>query len=90
MDELLRVLWAYKTTSRKLTGVSPFALTYGMEAIIPIEMGVLTLRTKIPEKANIEASAKELDIADELHEVAAIHMASFQQRITNLYNRRVR
>ena len=90
MDELLRVLWAYKTTSRKPTGVSPFALTYGMEAIILIEMGVLTLRAEIPEKANIEAIAKELDIVDELREVAAIHMASFQQRITNLYNRRVR
>ena len=61
-----------------------------METIIPIEMGVLTLRTEIPEKANIEAISKELDIADELREVAAIHMASFKQRITNLYNRRVR
>ena len=61
-----------------------------MEAIIPIEMGVLTFRTEIPEKANIEAIAKELDIAHELREVATIHMASFQQRITNLYNRRLR
>ena len=48
-----------------------------MEAIIPIEMGVLTLRAEIPEKANIEAIAKELDIVDKLREVAAIHMASF-------------
>ena len=38
-DELPGVLWAYRTTSRKPTGVSQFALTYGMEAIISTEIG---------------------------------------------------
>ena len=66
VDELPGVLWAYKTISRKSTRVSPFALTFGMEAIIPTEMGVPTLQTKILEKANIEAIAKDLDMADEL------------------------
>ena len=49
-----------------------------------------TLRTKIPEKVNTKAIAKDLDMADELREAAAIRMASYQQRITNLYNMRVR
>ena len=35
VKELLRVLWAYRTTNRKSTGISPFTFTYGMEAIIP-------------------------------------------------------
>ena len=35
VDELPRVLWAYRTTARRSTGISPFAITYGMEAIIP-------------------------------------------------------
>ena len=61
-----------------------------MEAIIPTEIGMPTLRTKIPEKANTEAFAKDLDMADELREVAVVRMASYQQRIKNLYNRRVR
>ena len=90
MDELPGVLWAYRTTSRKPTGVSPFALAHGIEAIIPTEMGVSTLRTEIPEKATIEVIAKDLDMADELCEAAAVRMASYQQRITNLYNKRVR
>ena len=38
VDELPGVLWAYRTTSRKPTGVLPFALTHGMEVIIPIEI----------------------------------------------------
>ena len=61
-----------------------------MEAIIPTEMGVPTLRTEIFEKANIEAIAKDLDMAVELCEVVAVRMPSYQQRITNLYNRRIR
>ena len=40
-----------------------------MEAIIPIEIGVPKLRTKIPEKANTKAIVKDLDMADKLREV---------------------
>ena len=35
VDELPRVFWAYRTTASKPTSISPFALKYGMEAIIP-------------------------------------------------------
>ena len=31
------VLWAYKTTCKKLTGHTPFNLVYGQEAVIPME-----------------------------------------------------
>ena len=48
------------------------------------------LRKEIPKKANTEVTAKDLDMADELHEPAAVHTASYQQRITNLYNMRVK
>ena len=48
-----------------------------MEAIIPTEIGVPTHRTKIPEKANTEAISKDLDMIDELHEVAVVRMASY-------------
>ena len=44
-----------------------------MEAI-PKEIGVPTLRTEIHEKANTEAIAKELDMIDELSEVAAVRI----------------
>ena len=54
-----------------------------MKVIIPIEIRVPTLRTEIPEKANTEAIAKDLDMTDELREAAAICIALYQQRITN-------
>ena len=61
-----------------------------MEAIIPIEIGMPTLRREIPEEANTEALSRDLDMTDELHEAAVVRMTSYQQRIINLYNKRVR
>ena len=69
---------------------SPFALTYGMEAIIPTEIGIPTLRTEIPKEANAEVDTKYLDMSDELHEATVVRMASYQQRLENLYNMRVK
>ena len=61
-----------------------------MEVVIHMEIGVPTLRTKIPEKANAEAVTKDLDMTDKLHEAVAVCIASYQQRLTNLYNRHVK
>ena len=61
VDELPRVLWAYRTTNRKPIEVLPFALMNGMEAIIPTKIRMPTVRVEIPEKANAEAIAKDLD-----------------------------
>ena len=38
-DELNNVIWAYRTTPRTYTGETPFRLTYGMDAVIPVEIG---------------------------------------------------
>ena len=66
MDELPRVLWAYRTTAHKSTGISPFAMTYGMEAIIPKKIGMPTIRTGMSKQENVELVIKDLDTVDEL------------------------
>ncbi|RVW58115.1 Pro-Pol polyprotein [Vitis vinifera] len=40
VEELPGVLWAYRTTPGRPTGNTPFALTYGMDAVIPTEIGL--------------------------------------------------
>ena len=61
-----------------------------MEAIILTKIGIPTLQTEIHEKANVEAVTKDLDMTDELCETVAVRIASYQQRLTNLYNRHVK
>ena len=61
-----------------------------MEAIIPTEIGMLTLRIKLLEKANTKAITKDLDMANELREAEAVSIASYQQRATRSYNRHVK
>ncbi|RVW85539.1 Gag-Pol polyprotein [Vitis vinifera] len=46
VEELPGVLWAYRTTPGRPIGNTPFTLTYGMDAVIPTEIGLPTIRTE--------------------------------------------
>ena len=52
VDELLGVLWAYRTTSKQLIGATPFALAHGMKAIIPTEIGMPTAKTVVQDQGD--------------------------------------
>ncbi|XP_022860948.1 uncharacterized protein LOC111381405 [Olea europaea var. sylvestris] len=43
-DMLPSILWAYRTSHKTATGETPFMLAFGLEAIIPIEVNLPTLR----------------------------------------------
>uniref|UniRef100_A0A2N9FTJ7 Uncharacterized protein n=1 Tax=Fagus sylvatica TaxID=28930 RepID=A0A2N9FTJ7_FAGSY len=45
VEELPSVMWTHRTTKRRSTGETPFALAYGVEAVIPLEVGLPTTRT---------------------------------------------
>jgi transposase InsO family protein len=42
--KILGVLWAYKTTCKKLTGHTPFSLVYDQVVVVPLEFLVPSLR----------------------------------------------
>ncbi|KAM1050310.1 hypothetical protein ACFX2A_032768 [Malus domestica] len=42
--KLNEALWAYRTSPRSATGTTPYALTYGYDAMLPVELGVNSLR----------------------------------------------
>ena len=52
--------------------MSSFALTYGMEVIVPTEIDMSTLQTDIPEQSNTESMINDLDMVDELREAAVV------------------
>ncbi|CAL8169757.1 unnamed protein product [Prunus armeniaca] len=43
-NKLSETLWAYRTSKREATGMTPYALTYGNDAILPMEIAVQSLR----------------------------------------------
>ncbi|KAK3026872.1 hypothetical protein RJ639_041999 [Escallonia herrerae] len=44
VDELSKVLWAYRTIPHSVTGETPFLLCFGIEALLPVEVGLPTVR----------------------------------------------
>lgn len=71
-------------------GNTPFALAYGLDVVIPIEIGMPTTRTSVQGRRNeSQEHERYLDWADKVRESAAIWMASYQQRDTAYYNRKV-
>ena len=66
-EELLSVLWAYRTTTRTPTRKTPFCLAYGSEAVIPAEVGLISYRVgNYDENRNDEAIRLQLDLVDEV------------------------
>ena len=91
VEELSNVLWAYRTTPRRPTGNTPFALAYGMDVVIPMEIGLPTIRTVVRGQGDESTKlGKTLDWADEVRENASIRMADYQQRAVAHYNRKAR
>nr|CAN62495.1 hypothetical protein VITISV_027483 [Vitis vinifera] len=91
VEELPDVLWAYRTTPRRPTGNTPFALAYGMDIVIPTEIGLPTIRIEAGKQDDANAElGRNLDWADEVRETASIRMADYQQRASAHYNRKVR
>ncbi|XP_059670631.1 uncharacterized protein LOC132316139 [Cornus florida] len=91
IQKLAAVLWAYRTTPRRPSGESPFAMAYGSEAVIPTEAAIPTFRTSLLlEGNNSQQLEHSLDLLDEKKDATAIRLASYQQQLCNSYNKRVR
>jgi transposase InsO family protein len=44
---LFSTLWAYRTSAKTATGFTPFQLVYGLEAVLPIECEIPSLKLAI-------------------------------------------
>jgi ribonuclease HI len=90
-EELPNILWAYRTTARTPTGETPFRLTYGTEAVIPVEIGLTTWRTNNYDEGSNDAQLRSnLDLVDEVRDQAEARTRVYQQRMARYYDRRVK
>ncbi|XP_074299213.1 uncharacterized protein LOC141630266 [Silene latifolia] len=68
-ERIGEALWAYRTTYKTPTQSTPYALVYGVEAVLPLELQIPSLRIDIQEAHTDDENDKlrlaELEALDE-------------------------
>ena len=91
VEELPHVLWIYRTMPRKSTGETPFSMTYGAEAVIPLENGFPIVRSSaFISDENNELLKKNLDLIEERWENAMVQLAYYQHKLKQGYDMNVK
>ena len=66
---LFSALWAYQTFIKSATGFTPFRLVYGVEAILPIECEIPSLKLAFELLPNTYAEEEHLLYLMQLDEI---------------------
>ena len=89
VDELPGVLWAYRTTQNTSTRETPFSLAFGVDAVIPAEIGVPSHIVKyFDEVDNTSLVASNLNLVAEKRARAELRTTIYQHRISGLYEKK--
>ncbi|XP_075645406.1 uncharacterized protein LOC142616432 [Castanea sativa] len=92
-EHLLETLWAYRSSSKTATGLSPFSLVYGTEAISLVELLVPTPRVVHRQEIDIDVAAcaeirtTDLETLEETRNLAYNCTQRYQQQMANAYNK---
>ena len=82
--KLNATLWAYRTMFKVTTHTTPFSLIYGIEATLPVEFEVESLRVAVRTRLNDNESLRnrlgDLEELDEKRPRAAQPMEAIQRR----------
>ena len=91
VEELPAVLWTYRTTPKHSTGLSPFHLAFGTEAVLPTEIMIPTSRT-LAVDGGLNDSQLQYDHAniDELRDLALHNITKYQKDIKLRYDKKVK
>ena len=93
-EKLPFTLWAYCTSFCTSTGATPYSLVYGMEAVLPIEieMGSLrvTLEQQISETEWVQSHFDQFSLLDERRLRAADHVQAYQRKMARAFKKRVK
>ncbi|XP_074352304.1 uncharacterized protein LOC141691464 [Apium graveolens] len=91
VDELLPILWAYRTTCKVTTEATTFMLAYGAEAVVPLEITHGSPRVEEYEpETNEEGMRLGLDLIDEVRDEANARNVKHQRKASLYYNRKVK
>ena len=82
VEELPHVLWTYRTTPRRSTRETPFSMTYGAKAVIPLETEFPTRRMSSFTPSNNDGLLeKSLDLIEERRENVIVQLTYYQHKL---------
>jgi transposase InsO family protein len=88
------VLWAYRTTCKKLTMQTPFKLVYGLETMVPMEYLVPRLRivafTGMDDTGVVQDRLTQLVELEEDRFIAGFHQQIQKEREKSYHDRHIR
>jgi hypothetical protein len=90
---LFSALWAYRTSVKSATGFTPFRLVYGMEAILPIECEIPSLKLVVELLPNTSAEEERLLYLmrlDETRRDATLVIEAQKKRVKAQYDKHVK
>ncbi|PKU63440.1 hypothetical protein MA16_Dca026010 [Dendrobium catenatum] len=92
--KMVEALWAYRTTYKMLTKATPYSLVFGVEAVLPLEIELPSLRVAVQNDLTQEQNAhlrmEELDALDELKLRAQQNLEIYRGRMAKSFDRMVR
>ena len=87
VEELPHIRWIYRTTPHRSTRETPFSMTYGAGAFIPLEIGFPTLGTSSFTPSNNDGLLeKSLDLIEERRANAMVQLAYYQHKLMQGYD----
>ncbi|XP_074291013.1 uncharacterized protein LOC141617754 [Silene latifolia] len=93
-ERIGEALWVYRTTYKTPTQATPYALVYGVEAVLPLELRIQSLRVAIQEQLTSDDNDKlrleELEALDEKRLQAQQKLQCYQAQLSRAFNKKVR
>ena len=93
-EKLPFALWAYRTSFCTSTGATPYSLVYGMEAVLPVEIEIGSLRVALKHQISeiewAQSRYDQLSLLDERRLRATDHVQAYQMKMTRAFRKRVR
>jgi len=87
-------LYAYRTTVRTLTRTTPYSLVYGMEAVMPLEVEIPSLRvlmdSELKEAQWAKVKYEQLNLISEKRIAVICHHQLYQKRMAKAYDKKVK
>ena len=94
LEKLPFALWSYRTSFRTSIRATPYSLIYGIEAVLPIEIEMGSLRValehQIFETEWAQSRYDQLSLLDERRLRAADHVQAYQRKMTRAFSKRVK